>query len=43
MLWIVVSFAFTVTVLAIAGYALIRPFTHLGYRHPAGRLWNPLD
>ena len=34
----VATFVFVVIVLAVVAYALVRPFTHLGYRHPEGRL-----
>jgi len=34
---------YVVSVVAIAVYALVRPFTHLHYQHPSERLWRPLD
>jgi hypothetical protein len=43
MLAAIVVMLFVVAVLAFAGYALVRPWTHVHYRHPKGRLWSPLD
>ena len=43
MLWVAVTFVFVFAVLASVAYGIVRPFTHLGYRHPADRLWKPLD
>jgi len=43
MLATIVVLLFVVAVLAVAGYALIRPWTHTHYRHPSGKLWSPLD
>lgn len=34
---------FVISVVAFAVYALVRPFTHVHYRHPSERLWRPLD
>jgi hypothetical protein len=34
---------FVIAVLGFVAYALVRPFTHLNYRHPDERLWRPLD
>lgn len=30
-------------IVAWAAYALVRPFTHVNYHRPSGRLWRPLD
>jgi hypothetical protein len=30
-------------ILVFTAYALLRPFTHLRYRHPREQLWRPLD
>ena len=30
-------------ILAFTAYAMLRPFTHLRYRHPSDQLWRPLD
>jgi hypothetical protein len=43
MVWVIVAFAFVFSVLGLVSYALVRPFTHLGYRHPQGRIFRPLD
>lgn len=42
-MFVAAAFLFVVIVLGVAAYALVRPFTHLGYHHPQGRLWKPLD
>ena len=34
---------FVISAVAVALYALVRPFTHLHYSHPSERLWRPLD
>ena len=34
---------FVISVVAFVVYALVRPFTHVHYRHPSERLWRPLD
>ncbi len=34
---------FVFATLAFVAYALVRPFTHVRYRHPSERLWRPLD
>lgn len=39
----IVVLLFVVSVVAWAVYALVRPFTHIHYQHPKGRLWRPLD
>jgi hypothetical protein len=39
----VVVLVFVVSVVAVALYAVVRPFTHVHYRHPHDRLWKPLD
>jgi hypothetical protein len=36
-----VVFLFVISVLGFVGYALVRPFTHLHYRHRSG-LWSHL-
>jgi hypothetical protein len=38
-----VVLVFVVSVVAVALYALVRPFTHTHYRHPHERIWKPLD
>ena len=43
MIGTVVVMVFVFAVLAFAAYALVRPFTHVHYRHPSDRLWRPLD
>ena len=43
MLWVIIAFAFVISVLGFVTYALVRPFTHLGYRHPQSSPWHPLD
>lgn len=30
-------------ILAFTAYAMLRPFTHLRYRHSSDHLWRPLD
>ena len=30
-------------ILAFTAYAFVRPFTHVHYKHPKGKLWWPLD
>jgi hypothetical protein len=35
--------AFVVCTLALAAFALVRPFTHVHYRHTDDRHWSPLD
>ena len=32
-LWIIATFAFVLVVLGVVFYALVRPFTHFGYKH----------
>jgi hypothetical protein len=34
---------FVFVTVAVVAYALVRPFTHVHYRHPSDRLWRPLD
>jgi hypothetical protein len=34
---------FVFATVAVVAYALVRPFTHVHYRHPSDRLWRPLD
>lgn len=34
---------FVAAVLVVAVYAVVRPFTHVHYRHPSRSLWRPLD
>lgn len=34
---------FVAAVLVVAAYALVRPFTHVHYRHPSRSEWRPLD
>jgi hypothetical protein len=34
---------FVAAVLVFAAYALVRPFTHVRYRHPSRSMWRPLD
>ena len=41
-MFVAATFLFVLVVLAVVAYALVRPFTHLGYRHPEERLWRPL-
>jgi hypothetical protein len=41
-MFVAAAFLFVLFVLAVVAYALVRPFTHLGYRHPEERLWRPL-
>ena len=44
MLLVVVVVIFAVAaILAFTAYAMLRPFTHLRYRHPSDQLWRPLD
>ena len=43
MLATIVVILFVVAALAFAGYAFVRPFTHLHYQHLSGKLWRPLD
>ncbi len=43
MIGVVVILFFVVPVVAFAFYAVIKPFTHVHYHHPSGRLWRPLD
>lgn len=43
MLPIIAAMSFVVAVLAVALYALVRPFTHTHYRHPSENLWRPLN
>ena len=38
----VVVFA-VAAILAFTVYAVLRPFTHVRYRHPSEQLWRPLD
>lgn len=38
-----VVMAFVISTVAFAVYALVRPFTHVHYRHSSERLWRPLD
>jgi hypothetical protein len=40
---VAVILLFVIPVVAIAVYALARPFTHIHYAHPSERLWRPLD
>jgi hypothetical protein len=37
----ILTISFVVFVLGFVGYALVRPFTHLHYRHRSG-LWSHL-
>jgi hypothetical protein len=30
-------------ILAVVAYALVRPWTHIHYRHPSEKLWRPLE
>jgi hypothetical protein len=39
---VVVVFA-VAAILAFTAYAMLRPFTHMRYRHPSEQLWRPLD
>jgi hypothetical protein len=39
----VLALSFTVCVLGVVFYGLVRPFTHLDHRHPSGKLFDPLD
>jgi hypothetical protein len=41
--WIAVALGFTISVLGVVFYGLVRPFTHFHYRHPKGKLFDPLD
>ena len=34
---------FVISVVALAVYALARPFTHVHYHHSGDKLWLPLD
>jgi hypothetical protein len=34
---------FVAAVLLVAAYAVLRPFTHVRYRHTSRSLWRPLD
>jgi hypothetical protein len=43
MISLVVVLLFVVATLAFAAYALVRPLTHIHYRHPTSKLWRPLD
>jgi hypothetical protein len=43
MLPLVVTLLFVTAVLAIAVYALVRPWTHVHYQHNNEKLWRPLD
>jgi hypothetical protein len=43
MLPVTVALFFVVAILAVAAYALVRPWTHVHYRHPSEKLWRPLD
>jgi hypothetical protein len=38
-----VAIGFVIATIAWALYVLIRPATHVHYRHPADKLWRPLD
>lgn len=38
-----VVMVFVISVLAFVVYAIVRPFTHVHYRHPSEKLWQPLD
>lgn len=40
-LWTIVTLAFVLFTLGFVAYALVRPFTHLHYRHRTG-LWSHL-
>ncbi len=40
---LIVVMGFVVSALAFAAYALVRPFTHIHYRHANDRLFRPLD
>ena len=35
----ILVFSFVISVLSLVGYAMVRPFTHLHYRHRSG-LWS---
>ena len=43
MIGIVGTMIFVFATVAVVAYALVRPFTHVHYRHPSDRLWRPLD
>jgi len=34
---------FVAAIIVFALYGLIRPFTHIRYRHTQRKLWGPLD
>ena len=34
---------FVISTVAFVAYALVRPFSHVHYRHVSERLWRPLD
>ena len=40
---VAVILLFVIPVVAVAVYALVRPFTHAHYSHPSEPLWRPLD
>ena len=42
-LGVVTVMVFVISVVAFVVYALMRPFTHVHYRHPSQKLWSPLD
>jgi hypothetical protein len=39
----VVALGFTIGVIGVVAYGLVRPFTHFNYRRPSGKLFKPLD
>jgi hypothetical protein len=43
MIGLIVVLLFVVSVVAVAVYVVVRPFTHIHYQHPSERLWRPLD
>jgi hypothetical protein len=43
MIGTVAAMVFVFATLAVLAYALVRPFTHVHYHHPTGKLWRPLD
>jgi hypothetical protein len=42
-IWTAVALGFTLSVLGVVFYGLIRPFTHIHYHRPPGKLFDPLD
>ena len=39
----VVVMAFVIATVGVVAYALVRPFTHVHYHHPGGKVFSPLD